>query len=704
MAKLSDPIRRVACAISGGVDSAVSAYLVKRQGFDVVGVFMTNWDQRDEKVKCSIDADRDDAKYVAKTLRIDFVELNFVKEYWNDVFSKTMEVYARGMTPNPDILCNRFVKFEKLSEFTLKHSANCHPSICADAFATGHYARNSFGNFLEKRNEYSRAFLLRSIDRVKDQTFWLCNISWRYLQHCMFPIGDLTKPKVKEIAASIGLEKIAKRKEYIEPTRGLIIELETGRIFGEHSGVHHFTIGQKIPGVTWGNEAFYVTKLDAESQEVFIVQGDNHPSLYMQYCVTEPAVWISEECPPLPSDEFHFQWQNKWRPIGCRIDKDVSYPHALTIYLQRPMRCIAPGQFAAIYNGEVCLGGAMIKSSRSLFDEGRHEPFTDWRISDFENYARYSTGGGNFIQNFMKKLKEESDRDKQMKESVRKFREETEKLEKSKEIQSMRAFYKKIESEIHTDTMEKVKDQFESAAKKLKVEGENLKKQEIIRKSIEGISRAGEQIAGVSRSIGKTEFVKSARESLEALEQELQSERALVYRAPDRPRTRAEITGISPERIVEADMESSGIVLHKDSKWIDAWEKFKDNNQYVQKFFDLKTKYEESDHLLAYNVLATPIKTTKELGFHLDSRVLDVNNIDVCMGKMMEQGPVLIITFQAQQIQCIRDTKGAVREGDPEKVLRVTHVWALCRDQSELNPWMAWRVIDVAMMPSEQWM
>ncbi|KAM3173520.1 hypothetical protein ACTXT7_012337 [Hymenolepis weldensis] len=394
------------------------------------------------------------------------------------------------------------------------------------------------------------------------------------------------------------------------------------------------------------------------------------------------------------------------------------------------------------------------------------------------NYARYSTGGGNFIQNFMRKIKEESLRDKQMKESVRKFREETEKLEKSKEIQSMRAFYKKIESEIHTDTMEKVKDQLESAAKKLKEEGENFKNQEIIRKSIEGISKASEQIAGVSRSIGKTEFVKSARESLEALEQELQSDRALVYRAPDRPRTRAEITGSSPERIVEADTESSGIVLHKDSKWIDAWENFKDNNQYVQKFFDLKTKYEESDHLLvrslrfisnkitdlvgskssenelqtvleeitkidpsfttekfvrycrlevipnvlesivhghldvlkdwcyeaAYNVLATPIKTTKELGFHMDSRILDVHNIDVCMGKMMEQGPVLIITFQAQQIQCIRDIKGAVREGDPEKVLRVAHVWALCRDQSELNPWMAWRVIDVAMMPSEQWM
>ncbi|KAM3173522.1 hypothetical protein ACTXT7_012339 [Hymenolepis weldensis] len=405
MTELNGPIRRVACAISGGVDSAVSAYLLKRKGnsFDVVGVFMTNWNQLDEKVKCSVDADREHARFVAKNLGIDFVELNFVKEYWNDVFSRTVEVYAGGKTPNPDILCNRFVKFEKLSEYTLKHSSSCHPSICADAFATGHYAQNSFGNFLEKRNGHSsRPLLMRSVDRVKDQTFWLCNISWRHLQHCMFPIGTLTKPKVKEIATSIGLEKIAKKKEsmgicfigkrnfsefidkYIEPTRGLIIELETGHIFGEHSGVHHFTLGQKIPGVTWGNEAFYVAKLDGQSQEVFIVKGDYHPSLYMQSCVTEPAVWISEKYPSLPSDEFHFQWQNKWRPIGCRIDKDIFNHQALSIYLQRPMRCIAPGQFAAIYKGEICLGGAMIKSSRSLFDEGRHEPFSDWHISDFE--------------------------------------------------------------------------------------------------------------------------------------------------------------------------------------------------------------------------------------------------------------------------------------------------------------------------------
>uniref|UniRef100_A0A0X3PS95 Mitochondrial import inner membrane translocase subunit TIM44 n=2 Tax=Schistocephalus solidus TaxID=70667 RepID=A0A0X3PS95_SCHSO len=391
--------------------------------------------------------------------------------------------------------------------------------------------------------------------------------------------------------------------------------------------------------------------------------------------------------------------------------------------------------------------------------------------------TRYSSGNS-FVQNLLRKIKEESAKDKQMKESVRKFREETEKLEKSKEIQSMREFYKKIESEIPTDTVDKLRSQISSVAEKIKQEGANIAKHEYVKKGVEGLSKAGEQLKDASRSIGDTEFVKSARESISALEKELQSDRALVYRAPDKPRTRKELSGNLRERIVEADTESSGVVLHKDSKWLSAWDDFKDNNQYVQKFFDLKTRYEESDHLLVrsvrfvtdkisdlfggkstsnelqtvldeitkidgtftlekfvrycrmevipnvlesiihgnmevlkdwcyeapFNVLSAPIKQTLEMGYKLDSRVLDVHNIDVHMGKMMEQGPVLIITFQAQQISCIRDSLGQVKEGDPEKVLRVTHVWALCRDQSEMNPWTAWRVLDIAMMPTEQWL
>ncbi|VDD74187.1 unnamed protein product [Mesocestoides corti] len=445
MGVLSGPIRRVACAVSGGVDSAVSAYFLKRRGFDVVGVFMTNWDQQDESINCSTDVDREDARFICRTLGIKFAEVNFVKDYWNDVFVPTVESYSKGKTPNPDILCNRYVKFPKLAEITLKSSKLCHPSICADAFATGHYARNSYGNFLEKRSTaISPPQLLRSADPVKDQTFWLCNvrilllsstqlasksrynrtrpwvsvafyliilfsvnkISWKHLQHCMFPIGDLTKPEVKKIATSIGLERIAKRREsmgicfigkrnfgdfidkYVEPKKGQLVELGTGKILGEHAGVHHFTLGQRVPGVTCGQEPFYVAKLVPETQNVFIVQGAHHPSLFTRKCWTDPAFWIAGVDPPLPSDEYEFQWQNKWRPVACKIRKPetpLSTPQTgLSIQFHKPLRCIAPGQYAALYKKDVCLGGAMIRASQSLFEEGQTEPYVNWRLSDFE--------------------------------------------------------------------------------------------------------------------------------------------------------------------------------------------------------------------------------------------------------------------------------------------------------------------------------
>ncbi|CAH8524123.1 unnamed protein product [Dicrocoelium dendriticum] len=237
--------------------------------------------------------------------------------------------------------------------------------------------------------------------------------------------------------------------------------------------------------------------------------------------------------------------------------------------------------------------------------------------------------------------------------------------------------------------------------------------------------------------------------------------------------------GVRVEHHIDGGLlESSGVVLHKDSKWLNAWQDFKDNNQYVQKFFDLKAQYEESEHVLArsmrflsdrasqlfsglksnnelrtvldeitkidsrfdtesflrycrfvvipnvleaivrgdleilkdwcyeapYNILATPTQQMRQLGLVSKSRILDVQSPDIQMGKMMEQGPVLVISFQAQQINCIYDKNGCIHEGDPNKVLRVTHVWALCRDQEEFNPLAAWRILDIAMLPSEQWL
>ncbi|CAH8523281.1 unnamed protein product [Schistosoma turkestanicum] len=390
-------------------------------------------------------------------------------------------------------------------------------------------------------------------------------------------------------------------------------------------------------------------------------------------------------------------------------------------------------------------------------------------------YRHYSKG---FIQSLINKVTEESNKDTELKENIRKFREETAKLEQSKELRSVREFYKKIEKEIPTDTVERVRDTFKSVKSKIRNDAQQLAQNETLRKGVQSLSKAGEHVIDATKSLGETEIMKAAMKGVEAVGKELDSDRSRMYQPPAILKTRSEVSGKNEERLIQPDSESSGVVLHKDSKWFAAWQDFKENNQYVQRFFDLKAHYEESDHLAIrslrfvtdklsnlfgglkspndlqqvldeitkmdpsfnlesfirycrfivipnvleaivrgdlhilqdwcheapYNVLATPLRQIKEFGYISESRILDVHNVDVQMGKMMEQGPVLLITFQAQQINSIRDKNGIVREGDANKVLRVTHVWALCRDQNEMNPLAAWRVLDIAMMPSEQWM
>ncbi|VDM02274.1 unnamed protein product [Schistocephalus solidus] len=373
---------------------------------------MRNWDQHDETLHCSSDADREDAKFICHKLGIEFCELNFVKEYWQRVFMPLVDAYTRGLTPNPDILCNSFVKFQMLAKTTLKPELRSVfssdslgiTSVDADAFATGHYAQNSFGNFLERRlsrPESEMPLLLRSADPVKDQTFWLCTVAAKYLQCAMFPVGKLTKPVVKEIAREIGLDKIVARREsmgicfigkrkfrdfidnYIEPRPGIFKDYETGEVLGEHSGVHHFTLGQRVPGITKGQVPFYIAKLIASSQEILVVRGATHPALFMRLCLTEPPIWVSGYAPKLPSSDYAFQWQNKWRAVPALI-APISDSSGLSICLEKPMRCVASGQHAALYHRNVCLGGAVIRKSISLAEEGLTEPYTGWCVSDYE--------------------------------------------------------------------------------------------------------------------------------------------------------------------------------------------------------------------------------------------------------------------------------------------------------------------------------
>ncbi|CAH8852807.1 unnamed protein product [Trichobilharzia szidati] len=418
-------IHSVVCAVSGGVDSAVSAYLLKKKGFQVKGVFMTNWDVLDEKVDCSIDKDRQDAQPLIKS-------------------------YEQGATPNPDILCNRFVKFNMFTKAVLKggnHEDNDggdgdSSSLKADAIATGHYCRNSFGTYLQHKRSDVEAQLLRSADPVKDQTFWLSTISHKELQHCMFPVGDLSKPQVKQIAQDIGLSRICSRREsmgmcfigkrrfsdfidnYLEPKPGVFKDLETNLVLDEHTGVHHFTQGQKAR-IKRFTGPYYVAKMDPQNQIIYVVRDPSHPSLFMRKCWCGPAVWInSYPFSSLNSKNIQFQWQNKWRPVNCVLKpfEDVSSAAAyikqsiqredhhcqidnsaaltniidtsieegnrttgpcLAVELTEPMRCIAPGQWSALYDGEVCLGAAMIYGSISLWEEGQTAMYK-WNLSDYE--------------------------------------------------------------------------------------------------------------------------------------------------------------------------------------------------------------------------------------------------------------------------------------------------------------------------------
>ena len=206
MAALIGRARRVVVGMSGGVDSTVSALLLRQRGFEVVGVFMRNWDGRDETGFCSADRECEEAERVASRLGIQFHTVDLVKQYWTEVFQEMVEGYKLGLTPNPDVLCNAKVKFTHF----FNHAIN---DIGCDAIATGHYARNSFGEDLERSEEMVRACLLKAVDRTKDQTFFLSQMPQKALRKTLFPVGELTKPVVKEIARQAGFGEIADKKE-----------------------------------------------------------------------------------------------------------------------------------------------------------------------------------------------------------------------------------------------------------------------------------------------------------------------------------------------------------------------------------------------------------------------------------------------------------------------------------------------------------
>lgn len=352
--------------MSGGVDSSLAAWLLKQQGRAVAGLFMKNWEEEDASGACPAEADAADAAAVAAQIGIDFHTRNFAAEYWDGVFEHFLAELARGRTPNPDVLCNREVKFKTFVE----HAQD----LGASRIATGHYAR------LRERDGLMQ--LLKGCDAGKDQSYFLHALDQAQLRVAEFPIGELPKTEVRRLAAAAGLRTHAKRDStgicfigerafepfvarYLKPTPGPIRDLE-GRLRGEHRGLQFYTIGQRgglgIGGQRDGSGApWFVVRKDQAANTLWVVQGE-HPALYAPALSTGPMHWIAGAA---PASEFRAAAKIRYRQPDQPCTVTVHADGTLRLDFDQPQRAVTPGQSAVLYDGEVCLGGASIECAHS---------------------------------------------------------------------------------------------------------------------------------------------------------------------------------------------------------------------------------------------------------------------------------------------------------------------------------------------------
>ncbi|KAI7791612.1 mitochondrial tRNA-specific 2-thiouridylase 1 [Triplophysa rosa] len=380
-------VRHVVCAMSGGVDSSVSALLLKRMGYHVTGVFMKNWDTHDERGVCSSEKDCEDAYKVCKMLDMPFHQVSYVKEYWHEVFSNLLSEYEKGRTPNPDILCNKHIKFKHFYQYAVN-------TLGADAMATGHYARTSQEDeevFQQKytpprrtlfrdRFEIRKAVrLYQGADRLKDQTFFLSQISQDALRHTLFPLSGLTKDFVKKIAAEASFQHVLKKKEsmgicfigernfeefileYLEPKPGNYVSVDDGKIMGQHKGWFTLTLGQRAR-IGGQKDAWFVVDKDITTGDVFVGPTTNHSALLRDTLQTDRFHWIAEE-PPLElirtqMMECHFCFNNRMPLTPCTVTLNLD--GSVWVMVKQPMRALTPGQFAVLYKGDECLGSGKI--------------------------------------------------------------------------------------------------------------------------------------------------------------------------------------------------------------------------------------------------------------------------------------------------------------------------------------------------------
>lgn len=366
------PKKRVVVGMSGGVDSSVSAWLLKEQGYEVIGLFMKNWEDDDDSEYCSTRQDWIDAASVADVVGVDIEAVNFAAEYKDRVFAEFLREYQAGRTPNPDVLCNAEIKFKAFLDHAMQ--------LGADWIATGHYAR--------VREVDGRFELLKAHDTSKDQSYFLHRLNQAQLARTLFPLGEIPKTEVRRIAERIGLPN-AKKKDSTgicfigeRPFREFLnrylshrpgpMKTPDGNVVGEHIGLSFYTLGQR-KGIGLGgmkayqNEAgssaaWYVARKDVAANTLYVAQGHDHPWLLSHALQADQASWIAGR-PPAPGT-YSAKTRYRQADVACTLAADTAATFSL--HFPEPQWAVTPGQSAVLYDGDICLGGGIIDIAAPL--------------------------------------------------------------------------------------------------------------------------------------------------------------------------------------------------------------------------------------------------------------------------------------------------------------------------------------------------
>lgn len=353
--------KTVVVGMSGGVDSSLAAWLLKEQGYHVIGLFMKNWEEDD---KCPAAQDLEDVAAVCGQIDIPYYTVNFSKEYWERVFAYCLKQYEQGFTPNPDIYCNREIKFKLLLEKAI--------ALGGDFLATGHYCRN-----MEVEGRY---YLARGVDPAKDQSYFLYTLKERILQKALFPLGGMHKKEVRALAKKLKLHTAEKKdstgicfigkrdfkeflERYIPPLPGNF-ERVSGEVVGRHDGIAYYTIGQRRGLVIGGKgEAWYVVGKDPARNVVFVEQGEENPALLSNGLIAKEISWVGD-FPTLPlSCSAKVRYRTEDVPCEVLYHDEES----LEVRFARPIKAVTPHQAIVFYQNDICLGGAQIIQARSCF-------------------------------------------------------------------------------------------------------------------------------------------------------------------------------------------------------------------------------------------------------------------------------------------------------------------------------------------------